>query len=270
MTLGFSLTLIIAASDLEPPSTGYSLTAAHGHLTEALMTSDSSANSVHICRILLTLLEKKPQAIGQWNVELLLSTVASLSSSLEQTATTTTATVPFISLCKLVELVIKKHRLRLEGHYHILLTALQHLLRDLLARQRPSGDEGSPAAAAAAVPPEVRAQAFARLVTLICEPTAGAVSRMQFSSSLDSATDAAKRSAGRHMYLVLMQYVKLQLEGDVPRPVREALEPAVNSIFGVTPPEGRKILNDAMDGSGRAILRDMYKRYTKFGKWSGV
>lgn len=72
------------------------------------------------------------------------------------------------------------------------------------------------------------------------------------------------------MYLVLMQYVKIQLETDVPRNVREALEPAMNSIFNITPPEGRKILNDAMDGSGRAILREMFKRYTKFGKWSGV
>lgn len=72
------------------------------------------------------------------------------------------------------------------------------------------------------------------------------------------------------MYLVMMQYVKLQLEADVPRRVREALEPAMNSIFDITPPEVRKILNDAMDGSGRAIVKEMFKSYTKFGKWSGV
>jgi nucleolar pre-ribosomal-associated protein 2 len=72
------------------------------------------------------------------------------------------------------------------------------------------------------------------------------------------------------MYLVLMQYVKLQLEGGVPRPVQEALEPALNSIFDITSAESRKILNDAMNASGRAILREMFKRYTKFGKWSGV
>jgi nucleolar pre-ribosomal-associated protein 2 len=44
----------------------------------------------------------------------------------------------------------------------------------------------------------------------------------------------------------------------------------MNSIFDITPPEGRKILNDAMDSSGRAILREMFKRYSRFGKWSGV
>lgn len=172
------------------------------------------------------------------------------------------AAVPFAWLCKLVEIIIKKHRLRLEGHHHLLMATMQSLLRNLVLIQASESNDQSLQ--------EPKAHVFARLITLICEPTAGAVARSQHQSALDSATDAAKRSAGRHMYLVLMQYVKLQLEADVPRVVREVLEPAMNSVFDITPPEVRKILNDAMDGSGRAILREMFKRYTKFGKWSGV
>ncbi|KAG5914150.1 hypothetical protein E4U42_000659 [Claviceps africana] len=72
------------------------------------------------------------------------------------------------------------------------------------------------------------------------------------------------------MYLLLVHYVKLQLEASLPPPVREALDPAMDSIFAITTPEGRKILNDAMDASGRALLKEMYRRYVKFGKWSGV
>lgn len=231
----------------------FDLSAAHSNLTKSLVTATTTTNAVSICRILYTLLEKKPHAITQWNVETLLGSVAVLAS-------TGTSTAPFIWLCKLVEIIIKKHRLRLESHYHVLLNTMQPLLCNLITQQREPDD----------VPRESKAHAYSRLVTLICEPTAGAVSRSQHHSALDSATDAAKRSAGRHMYLVLMQYVKIQLETDVPRNVREALEPAMNSIFNITPPEGRKILNDAMDGSGRAILREMFKRYTKFGKWSGV
>lgn len=168
----------------------------------------------------------------------------------------------YIWLCKLVEIVIKKHRLRLDGHYHLLLTTIQTLLRSIITSAAHDSVDG--------VSQETKAHAFARLITLICEPTAGAVSRSQHQSSLDSATDAAKRTAGRHMYLVLMQYVKLQLETSVPRAIAETLEPAMNSIFDVTPPEGRRILNDGLDTSGRAILREMFKRYQKFGKWSGV
>lgn len=196
--------------------------------------------------------------MSQWNIELTLNTVCDLTST-----STDQSNVPFSWLCKLVEVVIKKHRLRLEGHYHLLLSTIQALLRNLVIDQAsPNLDDK--------LPQESKAHLYARLITLICEPTAGAVSRSQLHSALDSATDAAKRSAGRHMYMVLMQYVKLQLEENVPRAVREALEPAMNSIFDITSPEGRKILNDAMDSSGRAILREMFKRYVKFGKWSGV
>lgn len=196
--------------------------------------------------------------MGQWNIEVTLSTVSDLA--LEKG--TNGPTVPFAWLCKLVGTVIKKHRLRLEGHHHLLLTTMQALLNSLVTHQPKSAADGTTQ--------ESMARLYGRLITLICEPTAGAVSRSQHQNALDSATDAAKRSAGRHVYLVLMQYVKLQLEADVSREVREALEPAMNTIFDVTPPEVRKILNDAMDASGRAILREMFKRYVKFGKWSGV
>lgn len=242
----------------DAPSSGvFDLSSAHSELTRCLHVTTSKTNAAAICRILYTILEKKPQAVGQWNVETLLSTIAVLSSQGSPSA------APFLWRCKLVEIIIKKHRLRLEGHYHVLLNVLQSLLQELVFEQEQSDSKDGDAQ-------EPNAHAYCRLVTLVCEPTAGAASRSQQHSALDSATDAAKRSAGRHMYLVLMQYVKLQLEADVPRTLRDVLEPAMNSIFDITPPEGRKILNDAMDSSGRAILREMFKRYSRFGKWSGV
>ncbi|KAJ6446623.1 Nucleolar 27S pre-rRNA processing protein [Purpureocillium lavendulum] len=247
---------LIAFTDFQAPAGEFSLAAAHSQLTGCL--ARTSANASHVCRLLRTLLEKRPQAMTQWNIELTLNTVCDLTSPMSHQTHVT-----FSWLCKLVEVVIKKHRLRLEGHYHILLSTLQALMQALIA-------EAQHDSALTEASQETNAHLYARLITLICEPTAGAVSRSQLHSALDSATDAAKRSAGRHMYLVLMQYAKLQLEENVPRAIREALEPAMNSIFDITTPEGRKILNDAMDASGRAILREMFKRYVKFGKWSGV
>ncbi|KAF4979482.1 hypothetical protein FZEAL_4341 [Fusarium zealandicum] len=250
---------LLACPDLQEKDASFDLATAHSELTSTLLGLKSQSVCIRVCRILCTLLEKKPQSMTQWNIELTLNTVCDLSSSEKASE----ERVPFAWLCKLVEVIIKKHRLRLEGHHHLLLSTMQALIRNLIASQGGNDTLGQ-------TMHESKAHLYARLVTLICEPTAGAVSRSQHQSALDSATDAAKRSAGRHMYLVLMQYVKLQLESDVPRPVREALEPAMNSIFDITPPEVRKILNDAMDASGRAILREMFKRYTKFGKWSGV
>ncbi|KAF4511394.1 hypothetical protein G6O67_003199 [Ophiocordyceps sinensis] len=247
---------LIDSTEAHERNEDFNLAAAHSELT--LLLLEKPAHARQKCHILRTLLEKRPQIMGQWNVEVTLSTVCDACS-----ASPNGSDVPFAELCKLVETVIKKHRIRLEGHYHLLLSVMQALLCNLVIKQMPANrsDERGQVS---------KAHAYARLVSLICEPTAGAVSRSQLHSALDSATDAAKRSAGRHMFLVLMQYVKLQLEENVPRAARAALEPAMNSIFDITSPEGRKILNDAMDASGRAILREMFKRYVKFGKWSGV
>lgn len=249
---------IIGSPEYTGKFDGYDLAAAYSEIVTVLSKAPAPGN-VNLCRTLYSLLERKPHAVSQWDVEATLSTICDLSPAQEESEE---AQLPYIWLCKLTDVIIKKHRLRLEGHYHLLLTVLQTLLDRLVIHEVGAG--------ASSASQERKAHAYARLITLVCEPTAGAVSRTQHQSSLDSATDAAKRSAGRHMHLVLMQYVKLQLTENVPRPIREALEPAMNSIFDITPPEGRKILNDAMDASGRAILREMFKRYVKFGKWSGV
>lgn len=252
--------LISSTDFLLSTAEGFSLGTVHSELTSLLLKRPSYPHI--ICRILRTLLGRRPQCMGQWNIEITLSTMSDLACLDDDGET-----VPSYSwLCKLVEVIIKKHRIRLEGHFHLLLSTMQILLRSLVTRQS-SPSSGPPKEAATQ---EAHAHLYAKLVALICEPTAGAVSRSQLHGSLDSAADAAKRSAGRHMYLLLVQYVKLQLESNVSTQVREALEPAMYSIFDITPPEGRKILNDAMDASGRAILKEMFKRYVKFGKWSGI
>ncbi|KAK1968472.1 Urb2/Npa2 family protein [Colletotrichum sublineola] len=249
-----------APAGLEKSKT-FDLATAHGTLIRHLTLTKTVREFARTAEVIRQLLDVKANAMTQWNIEATLSTVAMIVAD-DPGHLLEASPSAYQWLCKLIEVVIKKHRLRLEGHYHILVTTLEALL---IALARPSSHQRTSTPVRAE-----HAANFTRLVTLVCEPAAAAVSRVQHLSALDSATDAAKRSAGRHMYLVLMAYVKMQLDVDIPRDVREALEPGMNSIFDITPPEVRKILNDSMDVSGRAILREMYKRYTKFGKWSGV
>ncbi|KAF6827342.1 urb2 npa2 family protein [Colletotrichum plurivorum] len=238
----------------------FDLATAHGILTRHLAKASTVQEFKLTAEVLHQLLDVKANSMTQWNIESTLSTVAVIVANDPSNLLEASPSV-YHWLCRLMEVIIKKHRLRIEGHYHILVSTLEALLGALAKPFSPQ----HPASVRAG-----HAARFARLVTLVCEPAAAAVSRVQHLSALDSATDAAKRSAGRHMYLVLMAYVKMQLDVDVPRDVREALTPAVNSAFDISPPEIRKILNDSMDASGRAILREMYRRYTKFGKWTGV
>lgn len=92
---------------------------------------------------------------------------------------------------------------------------------------------------------------------------------------LDVEKDKAKRYAGQFMYLVVMHYIRLQLQLEqtvvVTGEAREALEAGMFSILDITSkPDGLRIMTDAMDSSGRVILRELLRRYERFGKWSGV
>ncbi|KAK2605515.1 hypothetical protein N8I77_008348 [Diaporthe amygdali] len=236
-------------------------------LTNRLPRSRSWAEFSVIAKTIEIVLEKKP--MKQWNIEVTLSTVStvcSLGLKMKEDAQASAKAYPW--LCSLVEVIIKRHRHRLEGHFHLLITALQSLLR-LLIIPWPQTTT-SPSSTTTSPDQQAQAARFSRLLTLTCEPSVASVTRGQAPGALDSAPDAAKKSAAQHMYLVLVLYVKLQLERAVPRAVRAALDPGVYSVLDITTPEGRRIINEAVDASGRAIFREMYKQYVRFGKWNGV
>lgn len=240
----------------------------HSVLLARLMKAQTSTEFALIAQTIYTLLDKKASTMKQWNTEATLGIVSKLCAGGSETAEDIKSSPKMYEwLCRLTEVIIKRHRLRLEGHFHLLITALQSLLYLLII---PTSSSSSASPSDTLTLRERQAKLFARLLTLVCEPSVASVTRGQPTGLLDSATDAAKRSAGQHMHLVLMVYLKLQLELAVPLAVREALQPGMYSILDITSQEGMRILNEAVDGSGRAIFKELYRRYVRFGKWSGV
>ncbi|KAI0881915.1 Urb2/Npa2 family-domain-containing protein [Annulohypoxylon maeteangense] len=245
----------------------------HERLASLLSQVESPRHFRQLAEILVLLLDKHANSMTQINVETTLSSVVHVcSQNGPKLHGPKVAGEIYDKLYKLVALVLKRHRLRLRGHFPILLAALRALLSTLLSDPTSTRSISS----LQARPPwlELRlkgrhAERFTRLLTLICEPSAASVARTR-SSELDSATDVAKRAAGQDMFTVLELYIKLQLEMTIPRDVRKALELGVYSILDITPQGCRRVLNESLDANGRAIFREMFADYKKFGKWSGV
>lgn len=264
----------------------FDLAQAHSALCNRLLRTTTPSHFLLIAKAIHLLLDQNPACMTQWNIELTLSTVSTISAQASTQALIAESPSIYPSLCRLVEMVIKRHRKRLDGHFHILITTLQSLLRLLLSLPQ----AGPPTLTTTTTvtnrqettttttttthdddDQEKHAKLFSRLLTLICSPTVASVSRSRSQTSgLDSEKDRAKRYAGGFAYLVLMQYVRLQLEFPVPHAVREALEPGMYAVLDVTTPDGMRIMSDGMDASGRVLFREMYKLYQRFGKWSGV
>ncbi|SPO03000.1 uncharacterized protein DNG_05681 [Cephalotrichum gorgonifer] len=270
---------VVAKLSAVSPSIGpkdFDLASAYTILVRKALQADSGARFGKICEILRVILDGTPGHVCQWNIEETLVLAATVCSEDAAMAKLKDSERTYKHLCKLVEMILRKYRLRLEGHFHLLIATMQALLRALLLHPYDSRAGAWVTGGPPAAGPEVsydaweeHAGAYNRLVTLVCEPTAGSVTRSHHGGALDAATDVAKRAAGRQMYLVLMAYVRLQMEVGVPRGVREALESGVNAVFDVTPDEVRKVMNDGLDRAGREMMGDLYKRYRTFGKWSG-
>ncbi|KAI2470588.1 Urb2/Npa2 family-domain-containing protein [Annulohypoxylon bovei var. microspora] len=249
------------------------LGAVHERLASLLSRVESPRHFKQLAEILVLLVDKHASSMTQINVEATLSSVVHVCSQKgPKIHGPKVAGEIYDKLYKLVALILKRHRLRLRGHFPILLAALRALLSTLLSDPTLTINVAS----LQAHPPWLEsrlkarhAERFTRLLTLICEPSAASVARSR-SNELDSATDAAKRAAGQDMFAVLELYIKLQLETTIPREVRKALEPGVYSILDITPQGCRRVLNESLDANGRAIFRQMFADYKKFGKWSGV
>ncbi|KAK8123286.1 Urb2/Npa2 family protein [Apiospora kogelbergensis] len=285
-------TIPSSAKSISSNASSFDLATVHNSLALCLTKTTSPKVFGNIVKTMVDLLTKHAAAISQSNIDFTLSSVARICSAegpkLEKGAHVTSEV--FVDLYGLVSTIIVHHRTRLRGHYHLLITTLQVLLRVLLAdpvlrfassRQQLDNHSNNNATTSFLHPPWLyeplrahHATNFTRLLTLLCEPSNAALassSTSKHKSALDSAKDTAKREVGQHVFRVVLLYIKLQLErGDVRRDVRRALEPGMFSVLSVTPDGGRRILNESMDTSGRVIFRRMFAEFTKSAKRNNV
>ncbi|CAK7269237.1 hypothetical protein SEPCBS119000_003467 [Sporothrix epigloea] len=279
---------------LDQTTEGFDLGVVHSRLAKRLPQARTVTECRLIAQTLCTLLvdDKAATAMGQWNIDATLCAAMSVVGSTEKNNGTNYAVHESVeaynSACQLVEAVLKRHRVRLEGRFHLIVSTLQAILNRLVAshqnelKQRAMNQGGVGIESISSVGSTsgvAQAKRFSRLLELICEPSTAAVSLMTQrkgagaggAAPLHSATDAAKRSAGQHMYLVLMTYVKLQTDGmSLSVGVRDALEPGFFSILSITPDEMRRLLNGAMDANGQILFKRLYNSWLKGGKWKGV
>ncbi len=212
----------------------------------------------------------------QFNIDMTLGAVSIVCSKNGPLLPPDRAGDIYLRLCQLMQAVLNNHRLKLQGHFHVVVQVLVTLIRCLFTPLSHSASDANDRFGAPSVwlsSPKnqldaTHAEAFTRLITLICNPAVSAV-RTAKQNALDSATDKAKRMAGQHMKFLLQAYIKLQLEMRMSPEIREKMKPGLYSIFDTTTPESRRGLTDSLDASGRAVYGELYRDYMRFGKWKG-
>ena len=176
-----------------------------------------------------------------------------------------------LGLCRLFKTALVLHRRKFGGRYHLIIRALQCLLRCLfipyqaLQDSRANAEEGMAYAGYG----EVQAAAYAGLLTALCDPTVSAVSRSRQTSrqELNDETQKARSIAGQHLQYVVEEFCICQLEGRLLPPMRMAVSVGLWAIFDVMSQGVMRNLNAAMGSASRSVFKALYDEYRRSGRW---
>jgi nucleolar pre-ribosomal-associated protein 2 len=234
-----------------------------------------------LCHAMETILVSKARSVTQHNIESTLETITILCSSSAPRLPATYAAEIYSGFLSLLRLIMNNHRVKIQGRLHVVVQTLKALLRCLVA---PAYSDAPTASSALAHRPSwlhsrehqldlSHAEAFTRLVTAICDPTTSSVAGFQDHGrpSLHSATKEAKQYAGQHMPNLLAQYLQLELDTSVvmKQGVRDALRPGLYATLQCAGRTGRTWLAESVDSAARALLNELIREWSTFGKWQG-
>ena len=173
----------------------------------------------------------------------------------------------FTGLCRIFGTILTILRTKIGGRYHLVICALQSLLRSLFipfittnsSHEAPSSFN------------ETHAAAYARVLTTLSDPTVSSVTRSKYRlrPELNDETKKAKDIAGQHLPYLIMEYCDCQLKGRLLPEMKTALDPGLYAVLAVMSQEVMKTMNEAMDESARAVWKALYEDYRRFGRNGG-
>ncbi len=176
----------------------------------------------------------------------------------------------FTRLCHLMHQLVLLHQIQLRGRYHLVVQALQVLLGCLFVPDTRLARHVSmrPPWLTLPLQPE-HARLWARLISSLCSPSVSAVTKRRKRSQPDlvDETRKARDYAGQFIRGVIEHFCKSQLSGRILPEVKEALMPGLYAGLEAMTPENMRAMNAAMDSSSRAIWKDLYEQWKRFGQF---
>jgi len=244
-----------------------------------LCTNLSTARTYQQFSLMLDCLDaiirKRSWSISQWNIDSAIGSIVHVASASGPHLPRGSSGPIFLRLCTFTGTLLTTNRKKLGGRFHLIITLMQSLLRCLFVPNA----QYTPPARLSSRPPwcsgkrttlgAKHAVAYARLLTLLCEPTVSSVtaSRGRYKQDLSDEVQKARATAGKYLPYLLMEYAQCLLHLRLSPDSRSALNPGFYAVFNLMTPEAMRTLNASMDSSSRSIFKTLYDDYRRFGRW---
>lgn len=205
---------------------------------------------------------QKHRVVSQWHLDSLLANITMKASQLKAITNPGQAASGYLGLCRLFTTLLAIHRPKIGGRYHLVLLALQSLLRCLFVPYALASDSESQSCEFT----PAQASSYARLLITLADPTVSSVTSSKKRSRLDlnDETKKARSIAGQHLPYLIMEYCTCQLKGRLTPEMKLALEPGLYAVLNVMTKEGMRTMNAALDDSGRAVWKVLYEEWRRF------
>ncbi|KAI4174970.1 MAG: hypothetical protein LQ343_001997 [Gyalolechia ehrenbergii] len=212
-----------------------------------------------------------PRVMTQWHIDQVMAAITTCASRpLSSTSYAPKQTgLLYLGLCRLFSTILTFRRKRLGGRYHLILLALQSLLRPLFIPFTTTKTDIPTHSHANSSSPytATHASAYSRLLLQIADPPLSSLTPHHRSSkenlNLTDATKTAKSIAGQHLHYLVMTYCECQLKGRLEKEVREQLKPGLWVMLDVIPQEVMRVMNSAMGKECRGVWKAVYSEWRR-------
>ena len=212
-------------------------------------------------------LQRQARSVTQWHIDNVLSTIGIISHLIKGKRAEKHSGMLYTGLCRLLDTILRMHRAKIGGRYHLVLPALQGLVGCLFTPYIRTDQDLEPEI----VFTERHAADYARILTMLCDPTVSSVTRSKKRSrtELNDETKKARSIAGQHLQYLIMEYCGCQLEGRILPEMRSALNVGLWAVLEVMNKDVMRTMNAAMDQDRRSVFKSLYDDFRRFGKWQG-
>ncbi|KAL6715509.1 hypothetical protein ACLMJK_006470 [Lecanora helva] len=232
------------------------------HLCTQLSASSEPRESLITMQCIHIFLQKHPRIISQENIDSLFTAITAKANRLETNRNDENSPTTYLGLCRLFSTVLNLHRSRIR--YHILLLALQSLLRCLFAPYTISSPDVTQVLPSTLT--TTHASAFSRLLTTLADPTVSSVARSKKNRSHHDLNDEVKKArsiAGQHLWILIAEYCAWQLKGRLTPEMKGVLETGLFAVLDVTEMKIMRTLNAWLEEDQREVWKVLYEDWKR-------
>ncbi|KAK6459213.1 Urb2/Npa2 family-domain-containing protein [Scheffersomyces xylosifermentans] len=161
----------------------------------------------------------------------------------------------YIAATQVMSHVLLFHRYKLSSRHHLVLSTCNAFMEPLCLKSHNKALSTNQEAAAS----------YARLLGNLCEPkTKGS---RENSSSLTTTTSVIKKALRKHLAVVLVNYVYLNLRFNFDSATNNELVVGIYNVFDVLSSTELQLVSSSLDIPGKSFYRTLYGNYKDHGKW---